>query len=122
MSNGHHSHPGGGDDPVEAAEAVVAMNLDRMVALAARRRRLLAALHDLGLLPVVGSSWVTLTGDGFAFADLADRASDQLVRALEDIAADRPGSPRPCPPVFDVPLFTQVVPVVAAALPAPSAN
>ena len=51
-----------------------------------RRRRLLRALYDLGLLDIVGRDWVGIGDIGFDFAELSDRASDRLTCALEDIA------------------------------------
>lgn len=69
-------------DEIEAIVEAVALDAER---LASRRRRLLRALWDLGLLDIVGRDWVRL-GDGFTFADLDPAAADRFTSALEDLA------------------------------------
>jgi hypothetical protein len=51
-------------------------------------RRLVLALHDLGLDAIVPAGWVSVDGAAVAFGELDVPAADRLVRHLEDIAAD----------------------------------
>ncbi|MCD9624233.1 hypothetical protein [Rhabdothermincola salaria] len=85
-----------GQDPAAAAEGVVREIALREQAIAIRRRRLLLALYDLGVLDLVGRDWVQVVDDGVVFATLSDTQVDRLVCRLEDIAEGRP-DPLPCP-------------------------
>jgi hypothetical protein len=82
------------------AAAIINETATHSTRLTYRRRRLLRSLFDLGLLDIVGPDWVVVGDTGFDFAELSDRASDQLTCALEDIArryeAHRP-RPQPIP-------------------------
>lgn len=62
----------------------------RVSAVAARQRRLVRALSDLGLLPLLGASWATFSDDGIDFGRLDDRLGDRLVRALEELSEGIP--------------------------------
>ena len=50
------------------------------------QRRLLLALHDLGIDKVLPSCWVQPTNRGLAFADLTLTEADRLVLALEALS------------------------------------
>lgn len=65
------------------------------LAAAARRRRFLRALHDLGLDRICGPDWIGFTDGKFTFGDMSDRASDAFLRRLEDLAARGTGSGSP---------------------------
>jgi hypothetical protein len=75
------------DDLVIAtAEEIVgafALDTERTAYL---RRRLQLALYDLGLIDIVGRDWVLLDRCGVEFNSLSFKATDRLVRALEDLA------------------------------------
>ena len=51
-------------------------------------RRLVLALHDLGLDGVVPAGWVSVDGAAVVFGELDVPGADHLVRHLEDLAAD----------------------------------
>jgi hypothetical protein len=82
------------------AAAVIDDAATHVTRLTYRRRRLLRALYDLGLLDIVGRDWVSIGDTGFSFAELSERASDRLTCALEDNARgwenNRP-EPQPVP-------------------------
>lgn len=80
----HHSTP----DPVTVAEEHVHGLAVPMTRLYHRRRRLLRALSDLGLLEVVGADWCRLGTEGIAFGELTAAQSDRFLRLLEDLAAE----------------------------------
>lgn len=88
-----------------ATAEIVDAHAARAVALAARRRRLLLALADLGLLEIVGHHWCTLADDGFEFTTLTNRQTDTLVCALEDLAQRLPEPPAPQPGPGQLDLF-----------------
>lgn len=58
--------------------------------MSVRRRRLLRALDDLGLLDAVGDDFVHIADNGLEFTTLDDRRSDRLVNLLEDLATRAP--------------------------------
>ena len=68
----------------EAAEAFERARI-RVQRLEPRLRRFTTAIHDLGILHLVGREWVQITEDesGFTFADIDERTFDRLVSALE---------------------------------------
>ena len=67
------------DEELEEEEAQEAERL------ACRRRRLVLALADLGLLDIVGPAWVRVDR-GFEFLGLDSRTSDRFTCAIEDLA------------------------------------
>lgn len=76
---------------VEAAERIVEVEVTNAQRAASLRRRAILALYDLHLLDIVGKDWCLVGGSGgVEFAPLVGRSADQLVRALEDLAADVP--------------------------------
>jgi hypothetical protein len=54
-------------------------------------RRLALALEDLGLCGVLPAGWVSVDGSTIRFGALDVAAADQLVRHLEDVAAEVAG-------------------------------
>ena len=71
---------------------------------ASLRRRLAAALHELGLAPDAVQALVGSDGDHTGFADLSVVAAGRLVRQVEELATSpdqpwlRPGTPDPGDP------------------------
>jgi hypothetical protein len=51
-------------------------------------RRLVLALHDLGLDGAVPAGWVSVDGSVVVLGELDVPAADRLVRLLEDLAAE----------------------------------
>lgn len=66
-------------------------------ALAARWKRVVGLLHDIGLLPVVGRDWVRPVPGGLEFKPLDGRAADEWLRFLDELAARLPEPARPAP-------------------------
>lgn len=64
--------------------------------LAPRRRRIVRALFDLGLIEVVGADWTSVVDAGLEFATLSEEVADRLACRLEDLAAGI-ANPPPCP-------------------------
>ena len=61
--------------------------------LAARRRRVIRLLDDLGVLGIVGYDWVRPVQSGFVFTPLEGRTAEQWLRWLDSLAEMTP-SPR----------------------------
>ncbi len=51
-------------------------------------RRLVLALHDLGIDGVVPAGWVSVDGAAVVFGDLDVPSADHLICLLEDLAAE----------------------------------
>jgi hypothetical protein len=82
-----------GDDNevVRSAGEIIAAAFPMAERMRLRRRRLILALGDLGLLELVGGQGFVSIGEGtLEFGDLDDRRSDGLVRRLECLAAAIP--------------------------------
>jgi hypothetical protein len=59
--------------------------------MSSRRRRLLRAFADLGLLDAVGGAhFVRIAESGLEFAALDDSRSDRFISLLEDLADQAP--------------------------------
>jgi hypothetical protein len=72
--------------------------------LEVRRRRLLLALADLGLLGAIERDKVTVTASGADLGPISPRALDHVLRTLEGLASGRPHR-GVCPP-DDQPVLT----------------
>lgn len=55
-------------------------------------RRLMLAFYDLGLDRAVPDGWVSVVKGDLAFGDLTPSQADNLIRALENLAAGRPST------------------------------
>ena len=62
--------------------------------LAARRRRVIRLLDDLGVLGIVGYDWVRPVQSGFEFTPLQGRTAEQWLRWLDSLAEMTPSTPR----------------------------
>lgn len=104
----HQEHPDvphRSDDDRTAARAVEASAVEILEAVAvveSRRfhlnRMLWLALHDLGLLDVVGRDWITAHEETFSFAELDHRQVRRLVERLQELTRTRTRTPRPTRP------------------------
>lgn len=98
----HHDQDFTPDD----AERAVLAELDVIVndiatfetRIGPRWRRIVRALHGLGLLDLVGRDWVAITPDGLAFGDLTAAQADRLARLLEDLENGKAPEPSSTPP------------------------
>ncbi len=79
-------------------ESIVANIADFEARIGPRWRRIVRALHGLGLLDVVGRDWVRITPDGLAFAPLTAEVADRLARRLEDLENGQVHTPSVSPP------------------------
>ena len=62
--------------------------------LAARRRRVIGLLDDLGVLGIVGYDWAQPVLSGFVFTPLEGRTAEQWLRWLDTLAEVTPSRPR----------------------------
>ena len=125
MSTSHTNPATPGDDAEGAVLAelatIVGEIADYETTMGPRWRRIVRALHGLGLLDVVGRDWVRIGPDGLEFAELTPTQADRLARRLEDLegglAPVRSTTPPPSEPLFVFP-----VPVVPPVEPTPSSH
>lgn len=83
--------------------------------LAARRRRVIGLLNDVGLLGIVGSDWVRPVQSGFEFTPLEGRTADQWLRWLDTMAEVTPSPSRYSAGVGQLELPFTSVPMLGVA-------
>lgn len=92
---------------LDALGAIVGDIAEHETRMGPRWRRIVRALHGLGVLDVVGRDWVRIGPDGLDFAPLTPREADRLARRLEDLESEvvptTPGSQPPQTPLFVFP-------------------
>lgn len=88
-------------------ESIVAGIAGFETVIGPRWRRIVRALHGLGLLDVLGRDWVRITPDGLSFGALSATDADRLARRLEDLengeVPTRSSTPPPDHPRFEFP-------------------
>jgi len=102
MSEPHMQQPTPDDDQhavLAAIESIIGDIADHEQRIGPRWRRIVRALHGLGLLDVVGRDWVRITPSGLAFAEITAADADRLARRLEDLEDGQ----RPTPSITSPP-------------------
>jgi hypothetical protein len=93
---------------VDEANDLINQIYDLSVQLVPRWRRIVRALHGLGLLDIVGSDWLQISNEGIEVGALTPAVADRLATALENIesAYKPPVAPRPVnmKPLFVLPV------------------